>query len=71
MFVLDERLRNDELSDKSNLLFQLTGMNPDKPETLAALVACSSRTPKEKEFNNKFANQATKLILTNALKKDN
>ena len=70
MFVLDEKLRNDELSNKSDLLFKLTGMNPDEPETLAALVTCSSRTPKEKEFYKNFANQATKLILTNALKKD-
>lgn len=30
MFVLDESLRNRELSNESNLLFQLTGMNPDQ-----------------------------------------
>ncbi|UKI12269.1 MAG: hypothetical protein L6V84_05895 [Oscillospiraceae bacterium] len=54
------------------LLFQLTGMNPDKPETLAAFGGMLiAHTQRKKEFNNKFANQATKLILTNALKKDN
>ena len=67
MFVLDKKIRNDELSDKSNLLFQLTGMNPDQPEDLVALSACSSHTPIEKERNNKFTDQAIKLIIKNAL----
>lgn len=28
MFVLDEKLRENELADKSNILFKITGMNP-------------------------------------------
>ena len=63
MFVIDEELRKNELNNNSNLLFQLTGMNPDCSETLAALVACSSCLQSDQEF----VEQIGDLIISNAL----
>ena len=67
MFIIDEKIRNDELNDKSNLLFQLTGMKPDQPETIVALAACSQQLLTKKTGNNSFADKAIELILNNAL----
>lgn len=71
MFVIDEKIRNSELSNKSDLLFQLTGMNPDQPETLAALFACASHTSNEKMANTKLSNDISDLIIKNVLIEQN
>ena len=70
MFVLDEKIRDSELSNKSNLLFQLTGMNPDQPETLPGLFACASHTSIEKIANTKLSNDISEVIIKNALIED-
>lgn len=48
MWVVDEKLREAELSDESNVLFYVTGMNPDKPLTQMAMTDCKSKTDDER-----------------------
>lgn len=69
MFILDEKLKMPEYLQKLNLFSQLTGMNPDKPQTLACLFACNSNNKTERRANKKFANDVRKKIIKNALTK--
>lgn len=67
MFVMDEKIRTSELSNKSDLLFQITGMNPSKQETLSALFDCTSQTENEKIANAKLSSDISSFIIKNAL----
>ena len=64
MFVLDEKLRENELNNNSNLLFQITGMNPDQPEPLITLFSGSSKSPQDSIFANKMIKTIQNNVLT-------
>lgn len=71
MFVLDEKIRTAELNNTSNLLFQLTGMHPDRPQTKAALFSCASKSIEERITNNRIATDLASVIIQNALTETN
>lgn len=66
MWVIDEKLRNAEWEDKSNVLFYITGMNPSKEMTQMAMIDCQSKTNEEKNETDLFCLELVKMIQTNA-----
>ena len=49
MWVLDESLRKREWENKSNILLNITGMNPSEGLTQMAMLDYKSKTEKEKK----------------------
>ena len=58
MWVIDEQLRMSEEQDCSDILFNITGMNPSKPERI---LMCGTKTELE---NLSIFKEAHKIILT-------
>lgn len=71
MFVLDKKLKEAELSNQSDLLFRMTGMNPDtdNPHVLLANTPC--KNVQDQLENDLFLTQAYKITTENALLKLN
>lgn len=67
MWVIDEKLRNAEWADKSNVLFYITGMNPSKELTQMAMIDFKSETYVEKADAAVFSTKLVKLIQKNAI----
>lgn len=65
MWVINEKLRNAELDDKSNVLFNITGMNPDKELTQLIMTDCKSTTITEEVESAKFCVDLISVIEKN------
>ena len=63
MWVLNDKLREDECSDKSNILFKITGMNPDIPINSNVLLYYNNEEKEDAEFINKASTLICKYIL--------
>ena len=67
MWVLDEKLRDAEWNDKSNVLFSITGMNPDKISNQRLMIDCKSKTFEEMCSEAKMVFELSELINATAL----
>ena len=65
MWVLDERLRQAEWNDESNILFHVTGMNPSKALTQKAMIDYKSKTIDDRIEREKFSLELTTLFEKN------
>jgi len=65
MWVLDEKLRQAEWDDKSNILLRATGMNPSKCLTQMEMIDYKSKTLDEHIECIKFSMDLKKLIENN------
>ena len=68
MWLLDESLRKREWENKSNILLNITGMNPSEELTQMAMLDYKSKTEKEKKEASRFGTELVKLIDENAYK---
>lgn len=62
MWVVDEKLRKDEMEDVSDILFKITGMNPDKSLTQYAMFDGKSRSDLEYIENCKLGTDLCSLV---------
>lgn len=65
MWVINEKLREAELSDESNVLFNITGMNPCEKSTQRLMIDCKSKTLDERANSAFLSLQLSKLIEEN------
>lgn len=68
MWVLDEKLRNMERNNESNLLFYVTGMNPSDSLTQRLMLDYKSKSLEEMVEGSKFSMELVSLIDENLLK---
>ena len=68
MWVLDEKLRNMERNNESNLLFYVTGMNPSDALTQRLMLDYKSKSLEEMVEGSKFSVELVSLIDENLLK---
>lgn len=66
MWVLDEKLRNAEQADRSNVLFYSTGMNPSEGRTQMVMTDCKSQNSAERAEHVKLTMELADLIRRNA-----
>lgn len=66
MWVIDEKLRNAEWADESNVLVYITGMNPSKALTQMVMIDCKSKTEEEEIESAILGVELVKLIQKNA-----
>ncbi len=66
MWVIDDKLRNAEWTDKSNVLFRITGMNPSQGLTQMAMIDGKSKTAEAKVETEILSFELTRLIKKNA-----
>jgi hypothetical protein len=66
MWVIDEKLRNAERADESNVLLNITAMNPSKELTQMVMIDCKSKTNVERAETSKLGLELMKLIQKNA-----
>lgn len=66
MWVLDEKLREAERSDKSRWLFNVTGMNPDDPSKQLLMADLKPKTPAEVGKVGRLSLDLLQLIRENA-----
>jgi len=69
MWVMNEKLRNAEWEDKSNILFLITGMNPDKIGTQRLIIDFKSKSFEEACSQAEIALELSDLIEKHALGK--
>jgi len=67
MWVIDEKLRNAECKDESNILFYTTGMNPCKALTQFAMVDFKTKTYTEKIEAGVLSTELIELIRKNVM----
>lgn len=68
IWVINEKLRNAEWEDKSNVLFLVTGMNPSKETPQKLMIDCKSVTRKEKVESAALSSELCKLIEKNSMR---
>ncbi len=66
MWVLDEKLREAEQADRSNVLWGCTGMNPGDGLTQLAMADFKAKTEEELEEAMRLGSELTELISENA-----
>jgi len=67
MWVVNEKLRNAEWKNESNVLFRITGMNPDKELTQMVMVDCKPKIHEEKAETAIFVMELVELISKNVI----